>query len=148
MLQSVRRQGTKVIVIDSLTGYTNAVGNKHHVLRLFHDLLVCLSEMGILTIMIMTNRNDSSLVSTKIDASYISDTVVVLRHFEFGGRIRRCIAVVKKRHGPHEHTIREFKIARGGCEVGPPLTDFHGVLSGTPVYHGDPEKLLPYGNED
>jgi CheY-like chemotaxis protein/anti-sigma regulatory factor (Ser/Thr protein kinase) len=106
-----------------------------------HGLLLCFDE-----------RRDTFIRRCRLLDLKVPDLMeagrIELRHFESGGRIRRCFAVVKKRHGPHEHTIREFRISRGGCEVGPPLTDFHGVLSGTPVYHGDPDKLLPYGNDD
>jgi circadian clock protein KaiC len=73
--------------------------------------------------------------------------VILLRHFEALGKIHRCIAVIKKRHGKHEHTIREFKITAGGCQVGYPLTDFSGILTGNPVFIGTPEDLLGYPQE-
>lgn len=36
----------------------------------------------------------------------------------------RAISVVKKRVGPHEETIREFKISVAGVAVGVPLEEF------------------------
>lgn len=44
-------------------------------------------------------------MDTPIDASYLADTVILLRYFEAAGAVRRAISVVKKRSGPHEHTI-------------------------------------------
>jgi circadian clock protein KaiC len=50
--------------------------------------------------------------------------------------------VVKKRSGKHEHTIREFQLGKEGLTLGPPLTNFRGIFSGTPVYTGDSAPLL------
>jgi circadian clock protein KaiC len=40
---------------------------------------------------------------------------------------------MKKRGGHHERTIREFSLGPGGIQVGEPLRDFRGVLTGVPV---------------
>src|SRR3546814_17748613 len=80
-------------------------------------------------------------MDTPLDISYLSDAVVMLRYFAVGGSVRRALSVVKKRSGNHEHTIREFQLPPQGIAVGPPLTQFSGVFSGTPVYvwaHGPP----------
>jgi circadian clock protein KaiC len=74
--------------------------------------------------------------------SYLSDAVVMLRYFEFGGTVRRAMSVVKKRSGNHEHSIREFKLTAEGIKLGPPLKNFSGVLSGTPQYIGDAAPLF------
>ena len=52
------------------------------------------------------------------------------------GRVRRAISVVKKRSGTHEDTIREFQLTANGLKVGLPLTEFSGILGGTPTYLG------------
>jgi circadian clock protein KaiC len=131
-----------VVVIDSLSGYLNALPEDRQLAGRLHELLAYLSANGILTIMIVNRFGSADNIEHEIDASYIADTVILLRHFEAEGEIRRCIAVLKKRHGEHEHTIREFKIASGGCQVGQPLTKFRGVLTGNPVYTGRTEALL------
>ena len=66
----------------------------------------------------------------------------MLRYFEAGGAIHRAVSVVKKRTGPHENTIRELDITSKGLRVGLPLTKFHGVLSGVPIYVGVEGKLI------
>jgi circadian clock protein KaiC len=142
--QRVEQKKAKVVVIDSLTGYFNAMAEEKLLMVQIHDLLNYLSGAGVLTIMVVAKYGASDNLETTIDASYIADTVILLRHFEALGTIRRCIAVIKKRQGSHEHTIREFKIAAGGCQVGPPLNEFSGVLTGNPVYIGKPENLFAY----
>jgi circadian clock protein KaiC len=67
-----------------------------------------------------------------VDLSYIADAVLLFRYFEATGRVRKAISVVKKRSGSHESTIRELLLGPSGVQVGPPLSQFEGVLSGNP----------------
>ena len=76
-------------------------------------------------------------MKTPVDVTFLADTVILLRFFEAEGRVRRAISVVKKRTGSHEDTIRELTISGRGLKLGPPLTRFHGVLRGVPVYTRD-----------
>jgi circadian clock protein KaiC len=61
---------------------------------------------------------------------------VLLRFFETQGEVRKALSVVKKRGGMHERSIRELSLGSGHIEVGLPLTDFRGLLTGTPEYVG------------
>lgn len=81
-------------------------------------------------------------METPLDMSYLSDAVVMLRYFEVAGTVRRALSVVKKRSGNHEHTIREFRLTAHGIKLGPPLTQFSGIFSGTPQYVGDSTPLF------
>ncbi|HSK70850.1 MAG TPA: ATPase domain-containing protein, partial [Pyrinomonadaceae bacterium] len=108
----------------------------------FHELLAYLNRKGIVSILIVGQYGLVGTMQTPIDMSYLADTVVLLRYFEAGGEVRQAISVLKKRTGKHERTIREFSIDRGGIRLGKPLTDFHGVLTGIPVYHGKGEELM------
>jgi circadian clock protein KaiC len=73
-------------------------------------------------------------MNTPVDASYLADAVILLRYFESRGEVRQAISVVKKRGSQHERTIREFLMKNGKLEIGEPLRQFHGVLTGTPLY--------------
>jgi circadian clock protein KaiC len=81
-------------------------------------------------------------MTAPVDMTYLCDSVMLLRFFESGGRLRRAISVVKKRVGPHEDTIREFRIGGTGVTVGEPLADFRGILTGVPVFEGKQGDLL------
>ena len=50
--------------------------------------------------------------------------------------MRQALSVVKRRSGPHERSIRELFIRDGKLIIGDPLTNFTGVLTGTPEYKG------------
>jgi circadian clock protein KaiC len=73
---------------------------------------------------------------------------MVLRYFEAEGRVRRAISVVKKRSGAHEDAIREFRLTSEGLKLGPPLTEFSGIFTGTPSYIGGPKPLLDREGDD
>ena len=71
-----------------------------------------------------------------MDVTYLADIVILLRYFEVEAEVRRAISVIKKRTGPHETTIREYRISKGGLAVREPLMEFQGVLRGVPVFVG------------
>jgi circadian clock protein KaiC len=73
-----------------------------------------------------------SSMSTPVDVTYLADTVLLFRYFEVTGEVRRAISIMKNRTGRHENTIRELHFGPG-VRVGPPLTQFQGVLSGIPT---------------
>jgi circadian clock protein KaiC len=101
-----------------------------------------LSQQGVASILIGAHHGViGSQMHTPVDASYLADTVILLRYFESQGAVRQAISVVKKRGGWHERTIREFGMD-GGINVGEPLRQFRGVLTGVPVYEGSTEPLL------
>ena len=75
-------------------------------------------------------------MKSPVDVTYLADAVILLRFFEAEGSVRRALSVIKKRGGWHEDTIREFWID-GGVRIGEPLSEFHGVLRGTPSLPGD-----------
>jgi circadian clock protein KaiC len=66
----------------------------------------------------------------------VADSIVLFRFFESQGSLLKAVSAVKSRTSAHELTIREFRLARQGVEVGPVLQDFQGVLFGIPTYAG------------
>ncbi|MDB6127419.1 MAG: circadian clock protein KaiC, partial [Verrucomicrobia bacterium] len=84
------------------------------------------------TLMVLVQQGLIGPMSSTVDLTYLADTVVLLRYFESRGAVRQAVSIIKKRSGNHERTIREISISARGIEVGLPLVDFHGVLSGVP----------------
>ena len=139
----VRDQGVRLIGIDTLNGYLNAIPNTDSPLTRMHELLSFLNESGVATFIVLAQHG---LVGTNmlspIDVSYLSDAIVLLRFFEAEGAVRKAVSVVKKRTGAHEAAIRELMFGPGGVRVGDPLTQFQGVLTGVPRYVGPASPLL------
>lgn len=146
--EEVEKNDTRVVVIDSVNGYLMATPQERFLTMQFHELLAYLNRKGIISILVVGQYGLVGTMQAPIDMSYLADTVVLLRYFEAGGEVRQAISVLKKRTGKHERTIREFRIDKGGIQLGQPLTDFHGVLTGVPVYHGKDEELMEQGGEN
>ncbi len=131
-----------VVVIDSLNSYLNAMPAEQFLVMQMHELLSYLNRKGILSILVMAQQGLIGHMHSPIDLSYLTDTVVLLRYFEFRGAVKKAISVIKKRSGAHEETIREFRLSSNGIFVGPPLSEFQGVLTGVPTYTGESGPLL------
>ncbi|MET0755399.1 MAG: ATPase domain-containing protein [Pseudoxanthomonas sp.] len=140
--QSVERDNARVVIIDSLNGYLNSMPDGRFLILQMHELLSYLAQQGVLTLLVLAQHGLVGPMETPLDISYLSDAVVMLRYFEHAGRVRRAMSVVKKRSGYHEQTIREFTLSEAGLNLGPPLTQFDGVFSGTPTYTGDIALLM------
>ena len=139
---AVERNNVQIVVLDSLSGYYQSMPGERELTTQLHEVLGYLSSAGVLSIMILASHGLFGETSSPLDISYIADTVIVLRNFECGGEVRRCIAVLKKRYGDHEHTIREMQLGATGIRIGEPLSGFSGVLTGLPHYTGGPARLM------
>jgi circadian clock protein KaiC len=141
--ESVEDRMARVVIIDSLNGYLNAMPSDRFLIVQMHELLSYLGERNVLALLVLAQHGlVSTAAQAEIDLSYLADTVVLLRYFEAAGAVRQAISIIKKRVGLHEHTIRELLITDGGLRIGPPLRDFQGVLTGTPRYKGAEERLF------
>jgi circadian clock protein KaiC len=136
VMQAVE-QGARMVVIDSLNGYLNAVPDERFLIIHLHELLTFLGQRGVVSIIVGVQQGMlGGSMNNNIDASYLADNVIMLRYFEASGEVRQAISVFKKRGSAHERTLRRFEISATGLRVGPVLKDFHGVLTGVPTYHG------------
>ncbi len=135
--------GARVIVIDSLNGYLNAMPEERFMIVQLHELLAYLGQLGVVTILVSAQQGLIGQMANNIDVSYLADGVILLRYFESRGAVRQAISVLKKRTGAHERTIRELSISDRGLHIGEPLREFRGVLTGMPQEHeGHAEPVL------
>jgi circadian clock protein KaiC len=129
--------GAKVLVIDSLNGYLNAVPDERFLTTHLHELLTFLGQRGIVTLLVGVQQGMlGGNMSSQLDASYLADNVLMLRYFEDDGQVRQAVSVFKKRGSLHERSIREFSMSERGIQVGEPLKGYRGILTGVPVHIG------------
>lgn len=133
------RPGARVVVIDSLNGYLNAMPDERFLTIQLHELLTYLAQQGVVTLLLMAQHGLIGTMASPVDASYLADSVLLLRYYEAEGRVRKAVSVLKKRSGTHEDTIREISLGPGGVRVGPPLREFRGILTGVPWFDGTRE---------
>lgn len=142
--QAADEDNASLIVIDSLNGYLNAMPEERFLTVQLHEMLTFLGQRGVATMMIAVQHGlIGTTMAGPVDASYLADSIVMMRFFEAEGEVRQALSVVKKRGGNHERTIREFRLGgEHGLHIGGPLKDFHGVLTGVPQYMGKSAELL------
>lgn len=132
--RAVTEREVKLVVIDSLNGYLNAMPEERYLVIQLHELLTFLSRAGVVSILIGAHQGMiGSQMTAPVDASYLADSIVLMRYFEAGGEVRQAVSIVKKRTGAHERSIREMKVTAKGLHIGPPLREFRGILTGVPV---------------
>jgi circadian clock protein KaiC len=142
VVDAVERDGAHVIALDSLTGYLNAMPGERLLHIHLHELVSFLGQRGVTSLITLAQHGPFSAQTQGTDLSYLADSMILLRYFEAYGQVRQALSVLKKRSGPHEQTIREYRIQRGGIAVGEPLNAFQGVLTGVPQYLGTEGPLL------
>ncbi|HEY0159482.1 MAG TPA: ATPase domain-containing protein [Thermoanaerobaculia bacterium] len=131
---AVERDKVKVIVIDSLNGYLNAVPEERFLLLHLHELLSYLGQHGVATVLVFAQHGLVGTMHSTVDVSYLADSVILLRFFEARGKIRKALSIVKKRGGLHDTAIRDFTMSSEGLAIGEPLADLRGVLTGVPTF--------------
>jgi circadian clock protein KaiC len=140
--------GCRLVVIDSLNGYLNAMPGERYLSNQLHELSTYLNQSGVLTLFILAQHGMLMAAEAPVDISYLADTVVGMRFFEAAGSVRTALSLLKKRSGHHERTIREFMLQGGrGIRIGKPLEEFQHVLGGAPVFHGTGDQMMQRSDE-
>jgi len=132
--ESVERDKSRLVVVDSLNGYLNAMPEEQFLTAQLHELLSYLGRQGVTTLIVVAQHGlMGSSMQTPVDTSYLADSVVLLRYFEYAGKVKKAVSVVKKRSGAHEESIREMYFDSKGIHLSEPLTRFRGILTGVPI---------------
>lgn len=134
--EEVEENGARVVLIDGIAGYRTAIrGADDDLVRELHALCRYLRGMGVTVLLtddVHTVTGDFEPTSERI--SYLADNIVFLRYLEHRGELRKAVGVLKKRSSDFERTLREFEITPSGIQIGEPLRDLRGVLSGLPEW--------------
>jgi circadian clock protein KaiC len=130
----VAEKDVRMVVIDSINGYLNAMPAERYLTLQLHELLAYLNQQGVITIMVLAQQGLVGIMQSTVDLTYLADTVVLSRFYEARGEVKQALSVIKKRSGNHERTIREMWVTKNGISVGEPLRDLQGVLTGVPKF--------------
>lgn len=142
--KAVEEAKIRMVVIDSINGYLNAMPDERYLSLQLHELLSFLNHQGVISILVLAQQGLIGSMRSAVDLTYLADCIVLLRFFESKGEMKQAISVLKKRSGNHERSIREFRINARGVEVGPPLRAFHGILTGLPRFEGNADETLDW----
>ena len=135
----VEENNTKIVMIDSVSGYKlafeNLANDNNEIVRNLHALTDYLTEMGITVLLINEIQNiTGDFKVTELGISYMADNIIFLRYLEMEGVLNKAIGVLKKRLSDFENKMRQFQITKYGIKVGKPLTQLRGILTGNPEF--------------
>src|SRR5688500_4091895 len=86
--QAAARDSAAVSVIDSLNGLVNAMPHDKLLNVQLHELLTFLGQCGAATLLVNVQRGlIGTAMESPVDASYLADTVLLLRYFEAHGSV-------------------------------------------------------------
>ena len=135
----VERKETDVVMIDGVSGYERAFrgmgGDPARELIKIGRYLRNMNTTGIVVNEVHQITGDFR--ATEHQVSHLADDIIVLRHVEYRGELRKVIGVLKKRTGDFESTLRTLEITDEGLTVGEPLTNLRRILTGTPDWNDD-----------
>ena len=134
---AVERDKARIVIIDSLNGYLNAMPKDQFLTAQLHELLSYLHNHGVATFLVVAQSGMfGANMHSPVDASYLADAVVMFRMFEHAGNVKKAVSVLKKRNGSHEESIRQLRFDKDGIHLSQPLMHLRGILSGIPVEAG------------
>lgn len=129
--RDVEQKGTRVVMIDSISGYKLAVRGEDLNERL-HALCRYLQNVGVTVLLVNEQLDITNFRITEVGASYLADNVVYMRYVEQQKddriEIGRIIGVLKKRLSDFERCIYEFALTPQGIVLGKPVRDFSGLF--------------------
>jgi circadian clock protein KaiC len=128
----------KVVVIDSLNGYLNAVPDERFLTTYLHELLTYLGQHHVVTILVgvqqgMLGGNMSTRHGRQLRGRQRAHAALL----RADGEVKQAVSVFKKRGSLHERTIRAFSMSRKGIQVGEVLRGYRGILTGVPVQRSE-----------
>jgi circadian clock protein KaiC len=136
ILEAVDRLGAKRVVIDSLSGFEVALAPtfRDDFRESLYRLVGTLTATGVTVFMtaeVSEAFAEARFTTEKV--SFITDEIIIQRYVELKGELKRVMAVVKMRGSDHSHEFRLYEVTAKGVVVGSTLTEYDGILGGTPT---------------
>ncbi len=119
--RDVEEHGTRIVMIDSVSGYRMSVPGGDLAERL-HALGRYLQNVGVTVLLVDELKELTSFRATEVGISYLADNVIFLRYIERevdgAAQLRKGVGILKKRMSDFEKTVRDFTITRDGVQIG------------------------------
>ncbi|QGX96580.1 circadian clock protein KaiC [Haloplanus rallus] len=135
----VEDKDAEIVMIDGTSGFEQSLrGVDEDPMRDLVKVGRYLRNMGVTGLVTNEVHNiTGEFRATDQGMSYLADSIVVLRHVEYKGSLRKVIGVLKMRTSQYENQLRELEITEHGLRVGDSLPELRGILTGTPTWDDD-----------
>lgn len=135
LLDEVRAQGTKRLLIDGFGGFERAAIHPPRLVEFFAALTNELRALGVTTIATWELRDlfGPTVSAPGSEISSLLDNLVMLRHVEISSRFKRTISVLKVRDRAYDPIIYEIDFGPTGLLIKQPLEPVSGATAGVAV---------------
>jgi len=141
--QAVTRIGARRVAIDSVSGFELALAPnfRQDFRESLYRLVGALTGTGITVLMTMeiVQTTDELRFSPYI-ISFLSDDIILLRHVEIEGQLRKSLAVIKMRNSDHSKELWLYDITGHGMVVRQNLWDLRGAGAATAALRSGVER--------
>ena len=135
IVSAVKEIGCKRLVIDSLAGFEMALAPafRQDFRESLYRMIGALTRLGVTIVSTVETIDDfTSLNFSNFTVSFLADDIVRLRYISLNGQLRRMLMVVKMRRSAHSFDMKEYRITKGGIDIGKPIRGFRSLTSGLP----------------
>ena len=131
--QDLLQRPVRRLVFDGLAPLQYALDKEQRTQDYFAAMIELLRLRQVTSLFVdeMAKLDGEAADSTNTPFFHLSTNMLLLRQVEFRSRMYRTISIVKARFSDFDRTIREFVIGTRGIEVGEPLADAEGQLTGS-----------------
>jgi circadian clock protein KaiC len=132
--EAVARIGALRVAIDSVSGFELALAPdfRQDFRESLYRLVGALTGTGITVLMTMEIvQTTSELRFSPYIISFLSDDIILLRHIEIAGQLRKCLAVIKMRNSDHSKELWLYDITAQGVIMRQSVRDAQGMGNAT-----------------
>jgi len=141
MVRDAVQNEVEVVMIDGTQGFQQGLRGLDDPTKALLRVGRFLRGAGVSTVLLNEVHSiTGNFKATEERTSNLGDNIVFLRHVEYNGEMRKVIGTLKMRTSDFERSLRELEITEGGIEVGDPLPQLRGILTGTPEWTAPPEE--------
>ena len=123
------------MVIDSLSGLEVALAPtfRDDFRESLYRLVGALTAAGVTVFMTSEEVERHGIARFTSDkVSFITDDIILQRHVEIEGELRKVLIVVKMRGSQHSRAFWSYNITATGAVIGSPVRNYRGILTGNP----------------
>lgn len=135
LIAMIDKMQAKRVVIDSLSGFELALAPafSENFRASLYRLVAELTSKGV-TILMTSELEDryTDLRFSPFGSAFLADAIIVQRYIELEGQFQRMLSVLKVRGSAHSKDLRLFEIDHHGIKLGHTLTNYRGILTGSP----------------
>jgi len=109
--------GAKRVFFDGIVNLEMALPDHLQLRGYLHTLTDYLKSSSVTSVFTTEISSNCKDLITSPDASFIMDSVVILKHVEYENKLRRYTYILKSRGTKHDRGIREYSITDDGLLI-------------------------------